>query len=493
MKIAFDNDKYVKLQSQHILERINKFDNKLYLEFGGKLFDDNHASRVLPGFEPDSKLKMLLELKEQVEIVIVVSAQDIEKNKMRSDIGITYDSEVLRLIDAFRGLNLYVGSVTITQYKNQTAVNDFKNHLENLGIKVFIHYPIPGYPNDINYIVSEEGFGKNEFIETTKPLVVITAPGPGSGKMATCLSQLYHEHKRGICAGYAKFETFPVWNLPLKHPVNLAYEAATADLNDVNMIDPYHLEAYGETTVNYNRDVEIFPVLNTIFKQIIGESPYKSPTDMGVNMAGYAIVDDEAACEASVQEIIRRYYSAKEDFVKGKGKEDTVKKIEMIMSKADIDKTRRSCVNVALDKANNEELPVVALELPDGRIVTGKTSSLLGACSAALLNAVKALANINDDIPLISPNIIEPIQKLKVNTLGNKNPRLHTDELLIALSMCTTTNPLSQLAIEQLPKLKGAQAHSSVIISHVDMSTFRKLGIQLTCEPIYETQKLYHR
>ncbi len=493
MKIAFDNDKYVKLQSQHILERINKFDNKLYLEFGGKLFDDNHASRVLPGFEPDSKLKMLLELKEQVEIVIVVSAQDIEKNKMRSDIGITYDSEVLRLIDAFRGLNLYVGSVTITQYKNQTAVNDFKNHLENLGIKVFIHYPIPGYPNDINFIVSEEGFGKNDFIETTKPLVVITAPGPGSGKMATCLSQLYHEHKRGICAGYAKFETFPVWNLPLKHPVNLAYEAATADLNDVNMIDPYHLEAYGETTVNYNRDVEIFPVLNTIFKQIIGESPYKSPTDMGVNMAGYAIVDDEAACEASVQEIIRRYYSAKEDFVKGKGKEDTVKKIEMIMSKADIDKTRRSCVNVALDKANNEELPVVALELPDGRIVTGKTSSLLGACSAALLNAVKALANINDDIPLISPNIIEPIQKLKVNTLGNKNPRLHTDELLIALSMCTTTNPLSQLAIEQLPKLKGAQAHSSVIISHVDMSTFRKLGIQLTCEPIYETQKLYHR
>ena len=493
MKIAFDNEKYVKLQSQHILERINQFDNKLYLEFGGKLFDDNHASRVLPGFKPDSKLKMLLELKEQVEIVIVVSASDIEKKKIRNDINISYDAEVLRLIDSFRGLGLYVGSVTITQYNGQAMVDDFKAHLEHLGIKVFLHYTIPGYPNNIAYIVSEEGFGKNEYIETSKPLVVITAPGPGSGKMATCLSQLYHEHKRGISAGYAKFETFPIWNLPLKHPVNLAYEAATADLNDVNMIDPFHLEAYNQTTVNYNRDVEIFPVLNTIFKQIMKESPYKSPTDMGVNMAGYAIIDDEAAREASEQEIIGRFYTAKVDFIKGKCKEDTIHKIEMIMSQGNIDVSKRACVKPALDKAEETGNPVVCLQLPDGSIITGKTSSLLGSCSAALLNAIKKLANIHEDIPLISPNIIEPIQDIKVNTLGNKNPRLHIDELLIALSISATTNPLSHLALEQLANLKGSQAHSSVILSQVDVSTMRKLGIDITSEDVYETQKLYHR
>lgn len=492
-KIGFSNEKYIELQSKHIKERIKQFDNKLYLEFGGKLFDDHHASRVLPGFEPDSKLKMLLELKQDAEIIIVINANDIENNKMRGDLGITYDLEVLRLIDAFQNIGLYVGSVTITRFENQVHAIAFQKKLENLGIKVFRHYPIAGYPNDIEKIVSEEGFGINDYIETTKPLVVVTAPGPGSGKMATCLSQLYHEYTHGIKAGYAKFETFPIWNIPLKHPVNLAYEAATADLNDVNMIDPFHLEAYGETTVNYNRDVEIFPVLNAMFEKILGTSPYKSPTDMGVNMVGYCIVDDEAAKEASNCEIIRRYYKAKVDYKKGYTDENTIRKIEIIMSQADITDKDRKCVQPAIEKAEETGAPAVAIELPDGRIVTGKTTSLLGASSAALLNALKALGNINDEIPLISPSIIEPIQKLKVNSLGNHNPRLHTDEILIALSISATMNPISHLALQQLDKLKDCEAHSTVILSQVDANTFRKLKINLTCEDRYQTKKLYHK
>lgn len=492
-RIAFDNSKYVKLQSEHILERIGSFGNKLYLEFGGKLFDDHHASRVLPGFAPDSKLKMLLELKEQAEIVIAVCANDIEKNKIRSDMGISYDVEVLRLIDAFRDTGMYVGSVVITQYANQASADAFKQLLEHLGIRVFLHYIIAGYPNNIPLIVSDEGYGRNEYIETTRPLVVVTAPGPGSGKMATCLSQLYHEHIRGIKAGYAKFETFPIWNLPLKHPVNLAYEAATADLNDINMIDPFHLEAYGETTVNYNRDVEIFPVLNAMFERILGESPYKSPTDMGVNMAGYCISDDDNAKLASTDEIIRRYYKAKVDYIKGHTSEDTIHKIEIIMSQANIQPDQRSVVAPALAKAEETGAPAVAIELPDGRIVTGKTTSLLGASSAALLNALKALGHINDEIPLISPNIIEPIQKLKVNALGNHNPRLHTDEVLIALSISATTNPVSHHAYQMLDQLSNCEAHSTVILSSVDANTFRKLHVNLTCEDKYQTKKLYHQ
>ena len=492
-EIAFDNDKYIELQSKHIVERIGKFGDKLYLEFGGKLFDDFHAARVLPGFQPDSKLKMLLNLKDQVEIVIAVNANDIQKNKVRSDIGISYDAEVLRLIDAFRGTGLYVGSIVITQYTNQSSADSFKAHLEKLGIKVFLHYSIAGYPNNIPLIVSEDGYGKNDYIETTKPLVVVTAPGPGSGKLATCLSQLYQEHVRGVKAGYAKFETFPIWNVPLKHPVNLAYEAATADLNDINMIDPFHLEAYGETTINYNRDVETFPVLNTMFERILGESPYKSPTDMGVNMAGYCIVDDEAARAASNEEILRRYYAYKVDLKMGHTTEDTISKIEIIMSQANITPCDRCCVKPALDKAEETDAPAFSIELPDGKIVTGKTSALLGASSAALLNALKTLGNINDEIPLISPNIIEPIQKLKVNSLGNHNPRLHTDEVLIALAISATTNPVSHLALQQLDKLKCCEAHSTVILSQVDVNTFRKLNVNLTCEDRYQTKKLYHK
>lgn len=491
-KHAFDNQLYLELQSKHILERISKFDNKLYLEFGGKLFDDHHAARVLPGFQPDSKLKMLLTLKDQVEVIIVISANDIEKNKIRSDLGITYDVEVLRLIDAYRSVGLYVGSVVITQYVNQTSADTFKHHLESLGIHVCLHYPIQGYPNNVELIVSDDGYGKNEYIETTKPLVVVTAPGPGSGKMATCLSQLYHEHKRGIKAGYAKYETFPIWNLPLKHPVNLAYEAATADLNDINMIDPFHLEAYGETTVNYNRDVEIFPVLNTMFERILGESPYHSPTDMGVNMAGNCIIDDSAAIQASQDEIVRRYYQALVDVKKGLATNNVVEKIELIMSQANICVQDRKCVKAALEKAEHTEAPAVAIELSNGTIVTGKTSELLGASAAALLNALKELGHIDDSIPLISPTIIEPIQKLKVNHLGNKNPRLHTDEVLIALCISATTNPISHLAMEQLEQLKGCEAHSTVILSEVDKNVFRKLNVNLTAEPNYQTKKLYH-
>lgn len=492
MKIGFDNDKYLTMQSEHIRKRIDQFDNKLYLEFGGKLFDDYHASRVLPGFAPDSKLKLLMQLSNQAEIVIVISAGDIEKNKVRGDLGITYDSDVLRLIESFREQGLFVGSVVITQYTGQSSANLFKTRLEKLGIRVYIHYVIEGYPSNIPLIVSDEGYGKNDYIETSRPLVIITAPGPGSGKMATCLSQLYHEHKRGVRAGYAKFETFPIWNIPLKHPVNLAYEAATADLNDVNMIDPFHLEAYGITTVNYNRDVEIFPVLSAIFEKIYGENPYKSPTDMGVNMAGNCICDDEACRDASNQEIIRRYYQALNGLAEGTSTEEEVFKIELLMKQAHITVNDRTVVDAALKRAEETGAPAAALELPDGSIITGKTSNLLGASAALLLNALKKLAGIEDEVHIISPSAIEPIQKLKTSYLGSKNPRLHTDEVLIALSISAATNETAQLALDQIPKLRGCQVHTSVMLSEVDVKQFKKLSIQLTSEAKYENKKLYH-
>ncbi len=491
MKIGFDNEKYLAMQSEHIKERIDQFDNKLYLEFGGKLFDDYHASRVLPGFKPDSKLHLLKQLADHAEIVIVISAGDIEKNKVRGDLGITYDSDVIRLRDEFTGFGLYVGSVVITQYSGQQSADLFKTRLERLGIKVYVHYLIPGYPSNVPFIVSDEGYGKNDYIETTRPLVVITAPGPGSGKMATCLSQLYHEHKRGIRAGYAKFETFPIWNIPLKHPVNLAYEAATADLNDVNMIDPFHLEAYGVTTVNYNRDVEIFPVLRATFERIYGENPYKSPTDMGVNMAGNCICDDEVCQEASKQEIIRRYYDAKRRFLLGSCTEEEVYKIEMLMNHIGTTVHDRPVVDAALTHAEETNSPAAALQLDDGRITLGKTSDLLGASAALLLNTLKELAGIDRKRHVISPEAIEPIQKLKVNYLGSRNPRLHTDEVLIALSVSAATDPMAQLALEQLPKLKGCQVHTSVMISPVDIAQFKKLSIQATFEPAFEKKELY--
>ena len=493
MKIGFDNQKYLSMQSEHIMDRLAQFGGKLYLEFGGKLFDDFHASRVLPGFEPDSKVRMLLQLKDQAEIVIAINAADIEKNKVRGDLGITYDLDVLRLIDAFRSIGLYVGSVVLTQYRGQSAAGVFQRRLEQLGIKVYRHYPIPGYPNDIETIVSDEGYGLNEYIETTRSLVVVTAPGPGSGKMATCLSQLYHENKRGIRAGYAKFETFPIWNLPLKHPVNVAYEAATADLNDVNMIDPFHLENYGVTTVNYNRDVEIFPVLNAMFRQIYGESPYKSPTDMGVNMAGNCITDDEVCCEASRQEIIRRYYAAMCSARQGMSDSRPAEKIKLLINQLGITVKDRPVIDAAVARAEQTGEPAAAIQLPDGEIVTGKTTKLLGASAAVLLNALKRLGGIQKDMHLISPIVIEPIQDLKVNHLGNHNPRLHMDEVLIALSISADTNPTAEVAMRQLDKLRGCEAHSTVILSGVDSSTFRKLGINVTCEPKYQTKKLYHK
>lgn len=483
MKIGFDNNKYLQMQSEHIRERIAKFDNKLYLEFGGKLFDDYHASRVLPGFEPDSKLKMLLQLKDQAEIVIVISAEAIEQNKMRGDLGITYDADVLRLIDAFHGKGLYVGSVVITKYAGQPAADKFRQRLTNLNITSYLHYPIEGYPSNVDYIVSDEGYGKNDYIETTRPLVVITAPGPGSGKMATCLSQLYHENKRGLKAGYAKFETFPIWNLPLKHPVNVAYEAATADLNDVNMIDPFHLEAYGTTTVNYNRDVEIFPVLDAMFKQIMGYSPYKSPTDMGVNMAGNCITSDEACREASLQEIIRRYYTGLCEFKKGLASKETVYKLELLMRQADITAEDRKVIAAATSKAEETGAPAVAIELPDGMIATGKTTPLLGASAAALLNALKMLCGIDHNYHLVAPTAIEPIQTLKTDYLGSHNPRLHTDEILIALSISAATDANAKLALTQLPKLRGCEIHSTVMLTSVDEKVFKKLGMHLTCSP----------
>ena len=492
MKIGFDNDKYLKMQSEHIRERINQFGNKLYMEFGGKLFDDYHASRVLPGFAPDSKLRMLMQLSDQAEIVIVISAGDIEKNKVRGDLGITYATDVLRLIDVFKDRGLYVGSVAITQYSGQRAADAFKQRLNDLGIKVYTLYNIEGYPSNIPLIVSDEGYGKNEYIETTRPLVVITAPGPGSGKMATCLSQLYHEHKRGIPAGYAKFETFPIWNIPLKHPVNLAYEAATADLNDVNMIDPFHLEAYGKTTVNYNRDVEIFPVLNEIFTQIYGESPYKSPTDMGVNMAGNCIIDDEACQEASRQEIIRRYYNAMDAKKTGKSSESEVFKLELLMKQAGVTVHDRKVVDAALSYAEETGGPAAALELDNGKMILGKTSDLLGALSAVLLNSLKELAGIDRHYHVISPAAIEPIQLLKTEYLGSHNPRLHTDEVLIALSTTAASDKAALKALEQLSKLSGCQAHTSVMLSEVDINIFKRLGIQLTMEPRYENDHIYH-
>ncbi len=493
MKQGFDNNKYLEMQSQHIKERIKDFGGKLYLEFGGKLFDDYHASRVLPGFEPDSKLQMLLQLKDQAEIVIAINAGDIEKNKIRGDLGITYDLDVLRLIDAFKSVGLYVGSVVMTRYRNQPAADAFQKRLTNLGIPVYKHYPIEGYPSNIPFIVSDEGFGKNEYIRTSRELVIITAPGPGSGKMATCLSQLYHDNKRGIKSGYAKFETFPIWNLPLKHPVNLAYEAATADLNDVNMIDPFHLEAYGETTVNYNRDVEVFPVLNAMFEKISGESPYKSPTDMGVNMAGNCIFDDEACCEASKQEIIRRYYIGLCDRKKGTVEDDVVRKLEFLMSQADVEKKDRPVIEAACEKANQYDEPAAAIQLPNGKIVTGRTTELLGAASAMLINALKELAEIPDEIHLIPPIVFEPIQELKTGVLGSKNPRLHTDEVLIALSIAAATDKNAALALRKIGELQGCEAHTTVILSQVDSSIFKKLHINMTCEPQYQSDSLYHR
>ena len=492
-KTGFDNDKYISMQSKKIKERIDNFGGKLYLEFGGKLFDDYHASRVLPGFAPDSKIRMLMQLKDQAEIVIAINANDIEKSKVRSDLGITYDQDVLRLIDAFRQFGLYVGSVVMTRYADQTAAVVFRKRLESLGIKVFLHYPIKGYPTDIQAIVSDEGYGKNEYIETTRSLIVVTAPGPGSGKMATCLSQLYHDHKRGISSGYAKFETFPIWNLPLKHPVNVAYEAATADLDDVNMIDPYHLEAYGQTTINYNRDVEIFPVLEAMFTKIYGSCPYKSPTDMGVNMAGFCIFDDEAVNAAARKEIIRRYYNAMCDARRGLSDGKEAEKIKFIMDRASISTDEYPVISAALKKEAETGKPAIAIELPDGQVITGKTSSLLGAASAMLLNTLKTLAGIDDDRLLLSPDVITPVQNLKTNYLGNGNPRMHTDELLVALSICAVDDPAAALALKQLDKLKHCDVHSTVIISASDISVFKKLGTNITCEPKYETKSLFHR
>ncbi|MCR5516933.1 MULTISPECIES: DUF1846 domain-containing protein [Lachnospira] len=493
MKIGFDNEKYLKMQSEHIKERISHFGGKLYLEFGGKLFDDYHAMRVLPGFEADSKIRMLTQIKDDVEIVIVINANDIEKNKVRGDLGITYDMDVLRLIDAFRGYGLYVGSVVLTRFAGQESAIAYQKRLEGLGLKVYRHYPIAGYPGNVPHILSDEGFGKNDYIETKRSLVVVTAPGPGSGKMATCLSQLYHEHQKGIEAGYAKYETFPIWNIPLNHPVNLAYEAATADLNDVNMIDPWHLEAYGKTTVNYNRDVEVFPVLNGMFKKIYGESPYKSPTDMGVNMAGYCIVNDENTKAASNQEIIRRYFTALCDLRKGNGSQEIVDKIELLMEKSGITVADRPVVAAANTKAEITGEPAAAIELETGEIITGKTSTLLGASSAMLLNALKKLAGLDDSVKLISPDVIEPLQQLKVERLGNHNPRMHIEEILIALTICAKNDENAQKALDQLSKLKGTEVHSSVILSPVDVSTFKKLGINLTCQPVYQTKKLFHK
>ena len=493
MKIGFDNNKYLTMQSQHIRDRISQFGDKLYLEFGGKLFDDYHASRVLPGFKPDSKLQMLMQLKEDAEIVIVINADDIEKNKVRGDLGITYDLDVMRLIDVFHRRGLYVGSVVLTRFADQPAAVKFRKKLEENDIPVYHHFSIPNYPADVDLIVSDNGYGRNDYVETSRRLVVITAPGPGSGKMAVCLSQLYHENKRGIKAGYAKFETFPIWNLPLKHPVNVAYEAATADLNDVNMIDPFHLEAYGVTTVNYNRDIEIFPVLNTMFESILGESPYKSPTDMGVNMAGNCIVDDDVTRAAANQEIIRRYYDAMCNNTKGNGNPEEVYKIELLMRQSKLTADDRNVIAPALALAEETGAPAAALELADGRIITGKTSELLGACSAMLLNALKTLGDIPKKVDLIDAAVIEPIQRLKVENFGSENPRLHTDEVLIALSISAVTNPTARLAMQQLEKLRDTEAHATVILSATDTRTLKKLGIKLTTEPHYETKKLYRK
>ena len=493
MKLGFDNDKYLRLQAQHITERLAQFGGKLYLEFGGKLFDDYHASRVLPGFQPDSKIRMLRTLKDDVEIVVAICAGDIEKNKMRGDLGIGYDEDVLRLMDVFRGQGFYVGGVVITQYAGQPAADAFIKRLTALGVRSYRHYPIAGYPSDVAHIVSDDGLGKNDYIETSRPIVVVTAPGPGSGKMAVCLSQLYHEHQRGIQAGYAKYETFPIWNLPLRHPVNLAYEAATADLNDVNMIDPFHLEAYGVTTVNYNRDVEIFPVLKTMFERIAGSSPYQSPTDMGVNMAGFAIVDDQVCQAASRMEILRRYYAGMADRTRGRCDDEVVRKLEIVMQQAGVTPEICPAVAACLQKAEETGAPAGAMVLPDGSVVTGKTSSLLGASAALLLNALKAMAGIDHKLKLIPASVIEPISRLKTGNLGHRNPRLHSDEVLIALAISGLTNPLAAMVQEQLSSLRGCDAHFSVIISEEDEKLYKRLGINVTCQPRYEVKKLYHK
>ena len=492
-KVGFDNDKYLSMQSAHIRERISQFGGKLYLEFGGKLFDDFHASRVLPGFQPDSKIRMLQQLRDDVEIVIAVNANDIEKNKVRGDLGITYNDDCLRLIDAFRALGLYVGSIVVTQYAGQSSADAFLKRLTALGVKSYRHYPIAGYPSDVAHIVSDEGFGKNDYIETSHSLIVVTAPGPGSGKMATCLSQLYHEHKHGVAAGYAKFETFPIWNLPLKHPVNLAYEAATADLNDVNMIDPFHLEAYGVTTVNYNRDVEIFPVLRVMFEQLQGTCPYQSPTDMGVNMAGNCIVDDEGCREASRLEILRRYYDAQVQHVRGQAEDNQLRKLELVMQQANVTADICPAIAKSLEKAEETGAPAGAMVLPDGCVVTGKTTSLLGASAALLLNALKHMGGIDSSFDLISSSVIEPICRLKTENLHQGNPRLHSDEVLIALSISALTNPMAARAQMQLNSLRGCDAHFSVIISEEDIRLYKRLGIHVTCEPRYEVKKLYHK
>ena len=491
--IGFDNQKYLTTQSEQIKKRIAQFGGKLYLEFGGKLFDDFHASRVLPGFAPDSKIRMLQQLKDDVEIVIAINAADIEKNKVRGDLGITYDDDVLRLIDIFRGMDLYVGSVVLTRYSGQPAADAFLKRLTALGIRCYRHYPIAGYPSDVPHIVSDEGLGKNDYIETSHSLVVVTAPGPGSGKMATCLSQLYHDYKRGITAGYAKFETFPIWNLPLKHPVNLAYEAATADLDDVNMIDPFHLEAYGKTAVNYNRDVEIFPVLNATFERIHGSSPYQSPTDMGVNMVGNCIVDDEVCSMASRKEILRRYYSAKVDSVRGKDADETIRKLELVMKQADVTPDIFPAVAASLQRAEETDGPAGAMVLPDGRLITGRTSETLGAASAMLLNALKTLAGIDDEIHLIASHVLEPICELKTSYMGHRNPRLHTDEVLLALTISALTDPVAQKAKEQLKNLRGSEAHFTVILSEEDEKLLRRLGIHVSFEAKYESRRLYHK
>jgi len=493
MKTGFNHDQYTRMQSERIIRRIEEFGGKLYLELGGKLFDDYHASRVLPGFQPDSKVQMLLKMKDQEEILIVLNADDIEKSKVRGDLGITYDLDTLRLIDAFREIGLYVGSVVLTRWAGQQAAIAFEQRLNAQGVRTYRHYPIEGYPTDIEHIVSDEGFGRNDYVETTRPLVLVTAPGPGSGKMATCLSQLYQENRRGVKAGYAKFETFPIWNLPLKHPVNVAYEAATADLSDVNMIDPYHLEAYGETTVNYNRDIEIFPVLNALFEHVWGKSPYKSPTDMGVNMVGLCITDDDVCREAAQKEIIRRYYTARCSYLQGHARKEEAEKIRLLMKHLNLTDELRPVIAAARARAEETQNPALAIELPDGEIVTGKTTDLLGPSAAVILNAVKKLGHIEKKTHLISPEVIGPVQELKCKYLGNHNPRLHSDEVLVALSVSAASDPDAAKALSMLPQLKNCEAHSTVILSAVDDNTFRRLGLTLTCDPSYQSHKLYHK
>lgn len=483
-KIGFDNDKYIRIQSENIKERIAKFSGKLYLELGGKLFDDHHASRVLPGFQPDSKLRMFRKISDQIEIVIVISAEDIEKNKVRADLGITYDEDVLRLREEFRNRGFFVGSVVITHYNGQHAADAFRQRLTRMDIKSYVHYLIDGYPHNVELIASDEGFGKNDYVKTERPLVIVTAPGPGSGKMAVCLSQLYNEHKHGVEAGYAKFETFPVWNLPLKHPVNIAYEAATADLNDVNMIDPFHLEAYNKIAINYNRDIEIFPVLNALFEGIYGANPYKSPTDMGVNMVGFCISDDQICCDASKDEIIRRYYDATNKFANGADNESEVQKIQMLFNQAKITTATRKVTTMAKKRREETGTPCAAIELADGTMITSSSSELLGPSAALLLNATKYLAGIDHKVKLIPQEMIEPIQKTKVEYLGGNNPRLHTDEVLVALSVLSQVDDNCRKALEQLPMLRGCQVHSTVMLSEVDHKIFKKLGVGLTCDPI---------